>query len=114
MGGLEAKKPGLVAQWLLYNIWAGIDHFTIVDTDGSFAAILQPFIDKGYVTYVPAWPSRQFKSGCAAALDRSSREDPARSGWRMALGMQASNACTFAARGGAHWVANVEIVDEFL
>lgn len=51
---LEATLPGLFTSWLYYHIVVlGINRFQVYDTDGSFQAVLAPWIARGQVTYVP-------------------------------------------------------------
>ena len=44
-----------LAEWLDYHERAGIDHFFLYDNDSTddTAEILQPYIARGYVTYIP-------------------------------------------------------------
>ena len=47
-------------EWLEFNLMVGVEHFIIYDNNSTDLPleILQPYIDQGYVTYVP-WPPQE-------------------------------------------------------
>jgi len=45
----------VLRDWVDYHLHIGVDHFFLYDIDGSFSADLQPFIERGVVTYMPYW-----------------------------------------------------------
>jgi hypothetical protein len=47
-------------EWIEFNLLVGIEHFIIYDNESTDLPleILQPYIDQGYVTYIP-WPPQE-------------------------------------------------------
>jgi Glycosyltransferase family 92 len=47
-------------EWIEFNLMMGVDHFIIYDNDSTDQPleILQHYIDRGYITYIP-WPPKQ-------------------------------------------------------
>ena len=50
----------LIEQWLTYHIFIGIEQFHIYDRTLKYKEYLQPFIDQGYVIYIPFPLAKQY------------------------------------------------------
>lgn len=53
---IHELMPHAVEDWLNYHLFIGVEHFTLFDSDGSYAPFLQPFVERGLVTYHGRFP----------------------------------------------------------
>lgn len=106
---MHSLAPFLIEDWLNYHLLIGVQHFTLYDSDGSYAPYLQPYVDKGLVSYYGSWPSvllpkvGLLAEGVAPAERRPMLTEP-----------QALDTCVWANRHVSDWVLVLHSFEEYL
>ncbi|CAE8610873.1 unnamed protein product [Polarella glacialis] len=113
---LDAAAPGLLAEWLDYHAVLGVEHFTVLDADGSLEEPVRRYRErpgsrwKAEVEYVGLWPER-----FGGPRYRTMSTDKDSDQWRPILfEVEAENYCLWRYRGRAQWAAVLHSPDEFL
>ena len=96
--------PHAVEDWLNYHLFLlGVQHFTIFDTDGSYAPFLQPFVQRGLVTYHGRFP-REIAPKLGLAAEQR----------QMLLEPHALELCLWEHRQVSDWVVALHSFEEYL
>jgi len=101
--------PFAVEDWINYHLLIGVDHFTIFDTDGSYAPYLQHFIERGVVTYRARWPwLLSSKLGLLSSGVQASQRRP------LITEPHALETCVWSNRHVSDWVTVLHSFEEYL
>eukprot|EP00929_Paragymnodinium_shiwhaense_P046144 TRINITY_DN23500_c0_g1_i1.p1 TRINITY_DN23500_c0_g1~~TRINITY_DN23500_c0_g1_i1.p1 ORF type:complete len:850 (+),score=128.94 TRINITY_DN23500_c0_g1_i1:100-2649(+) len=106
---IDSVMPYAIEDWLNYHFLIGIEHITVLDTDGSFAPYLEPFIKKGLVEYWPRFPeaiSDKFGLLTAGVAKKDRRP--------VLLEPHALDVCLWSYRHVSDWVAVLHSFEEYL
>merc|ERR1712086_1011827 len=106
---IHELAPHAIEDWVNYHRLLGIEHFTIFDTDGSFAPYVRDLVDAGLVTYRPRWPSLLApKFGLLASGVERSQQRP------LIVEPHALDDCMWGNRHISDWVMLLHSFEEYL
>lgn len=100
---VHSLAPFAMEDWLNYHRLIGVEHFTVYDSDGSYAPYLARFVASGLVTYHGEWPQRLSPKVGLASGERPMLTEP-----------QVLDHCVWSYRQVSRWVIVLHSFEEYL